>query len=50
LLSQERAASVKRFLKSSGLSEDRFVTRYLGDSNSNAQSANDRKVVVEFIR
>jgi outer membrane protein OmpA-like peptidoglycan-associated protein len=50
LLSQERAASVKRFLKSSGLSEDRFVTRYLGDSNSNAQSASDRKVVVEFIR
>jgi outer membrane protein OmpA-like peptidoglycan-associated protein len=50
LLSQERAASVKRFLKSSGLNDDRFVTRYLGDSNSNAQSANDRKVVVEFIR
>ncbi|MFO0362619.1 MAG: OmpA family protein [Flavobacteriales bacterium] len=50
LLSQERAVSVKRFLKSSGLSEDRFVTRYLGDSNSNEQSAGDRKVVVEFIR
>lgn len=50
LLSQERAASVRQFLVSSGLEADRFVTRYLGDSRSETASADDRKVVVEFIR
>jgi len=50
LISQERASTVKRFLKSSGLNEDRFITRYLGDKYSESPSADDRKVVIEFIR
>jgi len=50
MLSQERATSVKKFLRKSGLGDDRFITRYLGDSNSEAESAGDRRVTLEFIR
>lgn len=50
MLSQERASAVKKFLRKSGLGEDRFITKYLGDSNSDMESAGDRKVVLEFIR
>jgi outer membrane protein OmpA-like peptidoglycan-associated protein len=49
-LSQQRASVVKAFLRKSGFTEDRFITRYLGDSNSEAPEASDRKVTLEFIR
>lgn len=50
ILSQERANNVKRLLISSGLSSDRFVTKYFGDRDSRNESTNDRKVVIEFVR
>jgi outer membrane protein OmpA-like peptidoglycan-associated protein len=49
-LSQRRAKAVKTFLIQSGLPENRFITRYLGDSNSAAENANDRKVAIEFVK
>jgi outer membrane protein OmpA-like peptidoglycan-associated protein len=49
LLSQQRAKAVKSFLQASGLGADRFVTRYLGDKDSSFESAQDRKVVLEFV-
>lgn len=50
LLSQERANAVKKFLISSGLSPDRFITKYFGDRDSKQENTNDRKVVIEFVR
>ncbi len=50
ILSQKRAQSVKNFLSSSGLSENRFVTKYFGDRDSRQESKNDRKVVIAFVR
>ncbi len=50
IISQERANAVKRFLTSSGLSSDRFITKYFGDRDSKQESNNDRKVVIEFVR
>ncbi|MCC6599589.1 MAG: OmpA family protein [Crocinitomicaceae bacterium] len=49
LISQERAREVKKFMTASGLEASRFVTRYLGDSSSVSENANDRKVVLEFV-
>jgi outer membrane protein OmpA-like peptidoglycan-associated protein len=49
-LSQRRAKAVKSFLIQSGLPENRFITRYLGDSNSATENADDRKVVIEFVK
>jgi len=50
LLSQQRANSVKEFLVSSGLSADRFITKYFGDRDSVQEGLSDRKVVIEFVR
>jgi len=50
LLSQQRANEVKRFLASSGLSPDRFITKYFGDRDSRDESSSDRKVMIEFVR
>jgi outer membrane protein OmpA-like peptidoglycan-associated protein len=50
IISQERANNVKRFLISSGLSSDRFITKYFGDRDSSNESTNDRKVLIEFVR
>jgi outer membrane protein OmpA-like peptidoglycan-associated protein len=50
LLSQQRANSVKEFLVKSGLSPDRFITKYFGDRDSAQESLSDRKVVIEFVR
>lgn len=49
-LSQRRARAVKTFLSQSGLPENRFITRYLGDSNSTSENSDDRKVVIEFVK
>lgn len=48
-LSKKRADEVKKFLSRSGLSQDRFITKYYGDSQSKVESAVDRKVVLEFL-
>ncbi|MFN5621861.1 MAG: OmpA family protein, partial [Flavobacteriales bacterium] len=50
LLSQQRANEVKQFLIDSGLSADRFITKYYGDRDSREESSNDRRVMVEFVR
>jgi outer membrane protein OmpA-like peptidoglycan-associated protein len=50
LLSQQRANSVKEFLVKSGLSADRFITKYYGDRDSAQEGLSDRKVVIEFVR
>lgn len=50
IISQQRANSVKKFLAESGLGQDRFITKYFGDRDSQTVSATDRKVVVEFVR
>jgi len=50
LLSQQRANSVKEFLVKSGLSADRFITKYYGDRDSVQEGLSDRKVVIEFVR
>ena len=50
LLSQQRANAVKEFLVKSGLSADRFITKYYGDRDSVQEGLSDRKVVVEFVR
>jgi len=50
LLSQQRANSVKEFLVKSGLSAERFITKYYGDRDSVQEGLSDRKVVIEFVR
>jgi outer membrane protein OmpA-like peptidoglycan-associated protein len=50
LLSQQRANSVKEFLVNSGLSADRFITKYYGDRDSVQEGLSDRKVIIEFVR
>ncbi len=50
LLSQQRANAVKDFLVKSGLSADRFITKYYGDRDSVQEGLTDRKVVIEFVR
>ncbi|MFZ4785291.1 MAG: OmpA family protein [Flavobacteriales bacterium] len=49
-LSRDRASAVKSFILRSGLSEDRFVINFVGDSKSENESTSDRKVVLEFVR
>jgi len=48
-LSKARAQQVKRFLSESGLEENRFITRYLGDTNSANTNPQDRKVTLTFV-
>lgn len=48
-LSKERAQRVKKFLAESGLEENRFITRYVGDSNSTNINPQDRKVTLTFV-
>jgi outer membrane protein OmpA-like peptidoglycan-associated protein len=50
VLSQQRAGAVKEFLVDSGLNADRFITKYYGDRDSQQESSNDRRVMVEFVR
>ena len=50
VLSQQRAGAVKEFLVDSGLDADRFITKYYGDRDSQQESSNDRRVMVEFVR
>jgi outer membrane protein OmpA-like peptidoglycan-associated protein len=50
LLSQQRANEVKKFLSASGLPQDRFITKYFGDRDSQQESKNDRKVTIEFVK
>ncbi|MEY3398251.1 MAG: hypothetical protein RL220_845, partial [Bacteroidota bacterium] len=49
ILSQERAKAVKKFLANSGLRDDRFVTRFVGEQDSSSASQLDRRVSVEFV-
>lgn len=50
LLSQQRANEVKRFLTASGLPQDRFITKYFGDRDSQTENNADRKVMIEFVK
>ena len=50
VLSQQRAGAVKEFLVDSGLDANRFITKYYGDRDSQQESSNDRRVMVEFVR
>lgn len=50
LLSQQRANEVKKFLASSGLPQDRFITKYFGDRDSSSENSSDRRVEIEFVR
>jgi outer membrane protein OmpA-like peptidoglycan-associated protein len=50
LLSQNRANEVKKFLALSGLPQDRFITKYFGDRDSQTESSDDRRVAIEFVR
>lgn len=49
ILSQQRANAVKIFLSESGLPAERFITKYFGDRDSQQESKQDRKVVIEFV-
>lgn len=49
-LSRRRANEVKAVFLRAGLSEERFITRYLGDRDSQSESNDDRKVIVSFVR
>ncbi len=48
-LSQQRAESVKEFLKSMGISSDRIVLTYFGDTESTTAGPADRRVEVSLI-
>lgn len=48
-LSRKRAAAVKNFVSSAGVASERLVTKYIGDTDSNGESATERKVIIEFI-
>jgi outer membrane protein OmpA-like peptidoglycan-associated protein len=50
ILSQRRANEVKRFLTASGLPQDRFITKYFGDRDSQQESKSDRRVMIEFVK
>lgn len=47
-LSKKRAQAVKRFMKESGMSEDRFIINYYGASKSDGFSNEDRRVEIKF--
>lgn len=49
-LSRDRATAVKSFMLRSGLSADRFVVNFVGDSKSENESTSDRKVILEFVK
>ncbi|MEM7163732.1 MAG: OmpA family protein [Bacteroidota bacterium] len=49
LLSQKRAKAVKYHLRQMGISENRMVVNYLGDSGSASTNPDDRKVVIEWL-
>ncbi len=49
-LSKQRAQSVKDFIIESGISSQRLVTRYIGDSQSEEEGLQERKVTIEFIQ
>ena len=49
-LSRDRATAVKSFILRSGLSADRFVVNFVGDSKSENESTSDRKVILEFVK
>lgn len=49
-LSRRRANEVKAVFLRAGLGEERLITRYLGDRDSQAENNNDRKVIVSFVR
>ena len=50
LISQKRAKAVRQYLLRSGLSDDRVMMNYFGDRDSDGASADDRKVVIEFLQ
>ncbi|NND77200.1 MAG: OmpA family protein [Flavobacteriales bacterium] len=49
LLSQKRANAVKFHLRKMGVSENRMVMNYLGDTGSESYDPDDRKVVIEWL-
>ena len=49
LLSQRRAKEVKNHLIKMGISSNRMVVNYLGDSSSSSNNPDDRKVVIEWL-
>ncbi|MFK7755639.1 MAG: OmpA family protein [Flavobacteriales bacterium] len=47
-LSKLRAQAVQRFMKNSGLSEDRFVINYFGEAKTGTDRNEDRRVEIKF--
>lgn len=49
-LSQERARAVRDYLLARGVSADRLLVNYYGDSRSNGRDPSERRVEVEWLR
>lgn len=47
-LSKNRAKAVKKFMRDSGMAEERFIINYFGESKSNEYSNEDRRVEIKF--
>ena len=48
-LSEQRAESVKEYLRSSGIKSNRLIVNYFGDTRSEAVGPQDRKVELEWL-
>lgn len=49
LISQKRAKAVRKLIAQRGISNDRLIMNYFGDSQASSISQSDRKVVIEFL-
>ena len=48
-ISRQRALSVSQYLQKKGISKNRILLNFLGDSNSTKEGPSDRKVVIEWL-
>jgi len=48
VLSKKRALEVKKFMKNSGISEDRFITNFFGEAKNAQLEKSERKVEIKF--
>jgi outer membrane protein OmpA-like peptidoglycan-associated protein len=49
LLSQKRARNIRNYMLSSGISDNRIIMNYFGDRDAQPNSAEDRRVEIEFL-
>lgn len=49
VLSQKRARNIRNYVKASGISDNRIIMNYFGDRDAQPNSAQDRRVEIEFL-